>query len=768
MLLHNLLVPWRPSVALVAAVVASAYLPVAGAVEPFKLKDIRIQGLQRTDPGTVFAALPFRIGDTYNDDKGSAALRALFATGLFKDVRIEIEGDVAVVVIEERAIIAAVSFVGLKEFDKDTLTKSLKDAGIGEGLPFDRAVVDRAEQEIKRQYLSRSLYGAEVVTTVTPLERNRVNVTFTMTEGDAAKIKEVRITGATVFSESQLVSLMDLTASGWLTWYTKSDRYSRSKLNADLETLRAYYVNRGYLEFTIDSTQVTISPDKQQISISIAIREGQPYTVTGVRLEGQWLGKEDEFRSLVRIRPGQSYRGEDVVNTTRAFADLFGRFGYAFARVDARPEIDRATGQVVVVVVADPQRRVYVRRIDVAGNTRTRDEVIRREFRQLESAWYDGQRIKLSRDRVERLGYFKEVNVETNEVAGAPDQVDLLVTVEERPTGNLMLGAGYSSAEKLTLSASLKQDNVFGSGHYLAVEVNTSQSNRNLVFSTVDPYFTIDGISRGIDLFYRTSRPLNSLGDEYQLATPGATIRFGVPFSDFDTVFFGVGVERTEIKATTSIPNSYYLFREQFGSVSHALPLTLGWQRDQRDSVLTPTSGRYQRVNLEWSVAGDVRYLRTNLQYQQYWALPAKLTLGVNAELGWGQGLGGKPFPIFKNFYGGGLGSVRVFEQGSLGVVDPTGAFIGGAKRLNVNGELYFPVPGTGNDKSLRIFAFADAGNVWREGEPITTASLRASTGLGLSWISPVGPLKLSWGVPLQATSKDRIQRFQFQIGTAF
>jgi outer membrane protein insertion porin family len=753
---------------LVAAVVASAYLPVAGAVEPFKLKDIRIQGLQRTDPGTVFAALPFRIGDTYNDDKGSAALRALFATGLFKDVRIEIEGDVAVVVIEERAIIAAVSFVGLKEFDKDTLTKSLKDAGIGEGLPFDRAVVDRAEQEIKRQYLSRSLYGAEVVTTVTPLERNRVNVTFTMTEGDAAKIKEVRITGATVFSESQLVSLMDLTASGWLTWYTKSDRYSRSKLNADLETLRAYYVNRGYLEFTIDSTQVTISPDKQQISIAIAIREGQPYTVTGVRLEGQWLGKEDEFRSLVRIRPGQSYRGEDVVNTTRAFADLFGRFGYAFARVDARPEIDRATGQVVVVVVADPQRRVYVRRIDVAGNTRTRDEVIRREFRQLESAWYDGQRIKLSRDRVERLGYFKEVNVETNEVAGAPDQVDLLVTVEERPTGNLMLGAGYSSAEKLTLSASLKQDNVFGSGHYLAVEVNTSQSNRNLVFSTVDPYFTIDGISRGIDLFYRTSRPLNSLGDEYQLATPGATIRFGVPFSDFDTVFFGVGVERTEIKATTSIPNSYYLFREQFGSVSHALPLTLGWQRDQRDSVLTPTSGRYQRVNLEWSVAGDVRYLRTNLQYQQYWALPAKLTLGVNAELGWGQGLGGKPFPIFKNFYGGGLGSVRVFEQGSLGVVDPTGAFIGGAKRLNVNGELYFPVPGTGNDKSLRIFAFADAGNVWREGEPITTASLRASTGLGLSWISPVGPLKLSWGVPLQATSKDRIQRFQFQIGTAF
>jgi outer membrane protein insertion porin family len=768
MLLHNFLVPWRPSAALVAAAVASAYLPAAGAVEPFKLKDIRIQGLQRTDPGTVFAALPFRIGDTYNDDKGSAALRALFATGLFKDVRIEIEGDVAVVVIEERAIIAAVSFVGLKEFDKDTLTKSLKDAGIGEGLPFDRAVVDRAEQEIKRQYLSRSLYGAEVVTTVTPLERNRVNVTFTMTEGDTAKIKEVRITGASAFPESQLLSLLDLTPSGWMTWYTKSDRYSRSKLNSDLETLRAYYVNRGYLEFAIESTQVTISPDKQDISITIALREGQPYVVTAVRLEGQFFGKEDEFRSLVRIRPGQSYRGEDVVNTTRAFSDLFGRLGYAFARVEARPEIDRATGQVSVVLVADPQRRIYVRRIDVAGNTRTRDEVIRREFRQLESSWYDGQKIKLSRDRVDRLGYFKEVNVETNEVPGSPDQADLLVTVEERPTGNLMVGAGYSSAEKLTLSGSIKQDNVFGSGHYLAFELNTSDSNRSLVFSTVDPYFTIDGISRGFDLYHRTSRPLNSLDSQYQLATSGTALRFGVPFTEFDTVFFGLGIERTMIRDTPSLPSSYLQYRQEFGAVSHALPLTLGWQRDQRDSVLTPSAGRYQRVNLEWSIGGDVRYLRSNFQYQEYWALPARLTLGLNAELGLGQGLGGRPFPVIKNFYGGGLGSVRGFEQGSLGVVDAKGAYLGGTKRLNVNSELYFPVPGMGNDKSLRVFAFADLGNVWGESESVDFSSLRSSTGLGLSWISPIGPLKLSWGVPIKSIAKDRIQKFQFQIGTGF
>ncbi|HLL12851.1 MAG TPA: outer membrane protein assembly factor BamA [Rubrivivax sp.] len=743
-------------------------MPSAYAVTPFVLKDIRVEGLQRTDPGSVFAALPFRIGDTYTDDKGAAALRSLFATGLFKDVRIEIEGEVVVVIVDERSIIASVSFVGLKEFDKDPLTKSLRDAGIGEGLPFDRALIDRAEQEIKRQYLSRSLYGAEVVTTITPMERNRVNVTFTMTEGDAAKIQDIRIVGNTVFSESTLLNLFELTRSGWFTWYSKSDRYARSKLNADLEKLRAYYVNRGYLEFSIESTQVTISPDKQSISIAITVKEGQPYTVTSVRLEGDYLGKDPEFQSLVLLRPGQPYRGDAVTETSKRFTDLFGLYGYAFARIEPRPEVDRATGQVAVVFAAEPQRRVYVRRIDVAGNTRTRDEVVRREFRQLEGAWYDGGLIKLSKERVDRLGYFKEVEIETSEVTGSPDQVDLIVRVEEKPTGNLLVGAGYSNAEKFTFTASVKQENAFGSGNYLGLEVNTSKYNRTLVLSTVDPYWTVDGISRAIDIFYRTSRPFNSLGDSYDLKTPGAAVRFGVPFSEYDTVFLGVGYERTEIGASTGIPLSYLNYRVLYGNKTDSFPFTLGWARDARDSVLVPTAGRYQRVNFEWAAFGDVRYLRTNAQYQEYWGLPWRMSLGVNAEIGWGKGLGGKPFPVFKNFYGGGLGTVRGFEQGSLGVVDPTGAYIGGAKRINLNTELYFPVPGTGSDKSLRIFAFADAGNVWREDDRITSESIRSSAGLGLSWISPVGPLKLSWAKPVRVLRNDRIQRFQFQIGTAF
>jgi len=758
----------RGAFVLIVAAAAALAAPAAQAVQPFVIKDIRVEGLQRTDPGTVFAALPFRIGDTYTDDKGSAALRALFATGLFKDVRIDIEGDVAVVIVDERAIIASVSFAGLKEFDKDPLTKSLKDAGIGEGLPFDRALIDRAEQEIKRQYLTRSLYGAEVTTTVTPIERNRVNITFTMNEGEAAKISSLRISGNSVFSESTLLDEFELSPTGWFSWYTKNDRYSRSKLNADLERLRAYYVNRGYLEFAIESTQVTISPDKQKIAIAVSIREGQPYTVTAVRLEGEYLGKEDEFRALVGLRPGEPYRGDAVSETAKRFGERFGLYGYAFARVEPRPEIDRARGQVTVVFVAQPERRVYVRRIDVAGNTRTRDEVVRREFRQLEGAWYDGALIKLSKERVDRLGFFKDVDVETSEVPGVPDQVDLVVNLTEKPTGNLSVGAGYSNAERFTFTASIRQDNVFGSGNSLGLEINTGRTNRTLVVNTFDPYWTVDGISRSFDLVYRRSKALNQLLDEYEASNQRLGMTFGVPFSEFDTVYLGLAADRQVIGTAVGVPLAYLNYRVLFGQTSMAFPLTLGWARDRRDSVMVPTRGSYQRVNLEWSAAGEVRYARTNLQAQQYWALPKQLTLGLNAELGWGKGLGGKPFPVFKNFYGGGLGTVRVFEQGSLGVIDPTGAYVGGAKRLNANAELYFPVPGTGNDKSLRIFAFTDVGNVWREDERMRADSLRSSAGLGLSWISPVGPLKLSWGTPLKLQLNDRIQRFQFQIGTAF
>jgi outer membrane protein insertion porin family len=753
-----------------AVAVAAMILSVnaAWALEPFKVQDIRVEGLQRVEPGTIFASLPLRVGDDYNDEKGAAAIRALFALGLFKDVRLEASGNVLVVVVEERPTIADVEFVGTKEFDKDTLKKAMRDVGLAEGRPYDKALADRAEQELKRQYLNKSLYGVDVVTTLTPIERNRVNLTFTVTEGEPAKIKDIRIVGAKAFSESTLKGLFDQDTGGWLSWYTKSDRYSRAKLNADLETLRSYYLSRGYLEFRIESTQVAISPDKQDITITINVNEGQKYVVSGVKLEGNYLDRDDEFKSLVTIRPGEPYNADTVAETTKAFTDHFANFGFAFARVEAVPEIDRENNRVALVVRAEPSRRAYVRRINVSGNNRTRDEVIRREFRQYEASWYDGDKIKLSRDRVDRLGYFTEVNVETQEVPGAPDQVDLVINVAEKPTGSLQLGAGFSSAEKISLSFSIKQENVFGSGNYLGVDVNTSKYRRTLVFSTTDPYFTKDGVSRTLDLYYRTDKPYEDQGGNYKLVTAGTSVRFGIPFSETDTVFFGGGLERTEIKAGTNIPAAYLAYSDTYGATSYAVPLTVGWSRDDRDSALAPNSGRYQRLNSDWSVAGDARYVRANYQVQQYLPLNKKFTIALNGELGWGSGLNGRPFPVFKNYYSGGLGSVRGFDQGTLGPRDVTGASLGGPKKVTLNAEFIAPFPGAGNDRTLRVFTFVDAGNVYGENDKVDFGQMRVSTGLGLSWISPLGPLRLAYAQPVRKFAGDRIQKLQFQIGTSF
>jgi outer membrane protein insertion porin family len=744
----------------------------------FKLRDIRVEGLQRTEAGTVFSYLPFRVGDTYTDDKGSQAIRALYATGLFKDVRVDIDKDVVVVIVEERAIIAAVDFSGIKEFDKDALKKSLKDVGLGEGRPFDKSLTDRAEQELKRQYLSKGLYGAEITTTATPIERNRVNVTFSVTEGSTSKIKDIRIIGAKAFSESELLGNLDLTTPGWLTWYTKSDQYSKTKLNADLETLRSFYLNRGYLDFKVESSQVSISTDKKDISILLTVTEGEKFTIAGFALEGDYLGKSDEFKQLVKLDEGSTYNAQRVSNIVKAFTDKYASYGYAFARVEPRADADRDRANVKLVFTADPGRRAYVRRINISGNTRTRDEVIRREMRQFESAWYDGEKIKQSKERIDRLGFFKDVNVETNEVATAPDQVDLGVSVTEKPLGNISAGVSYSQTEKLGLNASYRQDNAFGSGDTLSFDINTSRFARTFAVSTFKPYFTVDGISQSLDAYYRTVNPLTVYqGTDYSIRTYGGSVRYGVPFSETDAVYFGLGAERNNIKAGAAAPFSYRNYVDNFGSNTNSFPLTVGWGRDSRDSAITPTVGRYIRTFLEWSPIGDLKYAKLNAQYQQYIPITRKTSLGLNAELGYGKGLGGKAYPIFKYFSGGGLGSVRGYEPGSLGpkITDSISGtlVLGGTKKVNFNAEYLFPFPGAGTDKSLRLFTFVDAGNVFGvdnsgRDQPIKFNDLKYSYGFGINWISPVGPLRLGIAYPIKPKADDKTQRVQFQIGTSF
>jgi len=753
---------------------ALALVLPAWAVEPFTVRDIRVEGLQRVEPGTVFASIPVRVGETYTDEKGAAAIRALFALGLFKDVRLDTQGDVLLVVVEERPTVAGVEFIGLKEFDKDVMVKALRDVGLSEGRPFDKALADRAEQELKRQYIGRSLYAAEVVTTATPLDRNRVNLSFSITEGSPAKIRKIQIIGSKAFSEETLLDQFSLDVGNWMSWYTKSDRYARSKLNGDLETLRSYYLSRGFLEFRIDSTQVSMSPDKQEMSVAINITEGERFVVSAVRLEGNYLEKEDEFKALVRVQVGQPYNAQSVAETTKAFTALFGKFGFAFARVEARPDIDRAQNRVVMVLQADPARRAYVRRIQISGNNRTRDEVIRRELRQLESAWYDGELIKLSRDRVDRLGFFTEVSVETQEVPGTQDQVDLQLNVVEKPTGSITLGAGFSTYEKIALSFGISQENAFGSGNYLGVQVNTSRFNRNIVLSSTDPYFTENGISRTFDLFYRTTRPYFGDLNAYSLVNSGLGLRFGLPVTEKDTLFVGANLEQTQIRAGTGLPDAYINYSNLYGATASSVPLTLGWTSDQRDSALVPTRGRLQRFFADYSFAGDARYYRLNYQVQQYVPLTQKFALAFNTDLGYGSGLSGRTYPIFKNYYVGGLGSVRGFMQGTLGYSRPTSSlnpfpvYLGGAKKVVLNGEFVGPFPGVGNDKTLRMFAFVDAGYAYGENDPIRLNELRSSVGVGLSWVSPIGPLKFSYGVPIKHRPDDRIQRLQFQIGTSF
>jgi outer membrane protein insertion porin family len=738
------------------------------AANPFQVRDIRVEGLQRIEPGTVFASIPFRVGDEYTDEKGAAAIRGLYALGLFKDVRIEVNGDVLVLIVEERPNIASVDFIGTKEFDKDTLRKALKDIGLAEGRPFDKALADRAEQELKRQYVNRSLYGAEVVTTITPVDRNRVNLSFTVVEGDLAKIKEIHIVGNKAFSESKLLDQLEQNAGNWLSWYTKSDRYSRTKFNADLETLRAWYLARGYLEFRVDSTQVAISPNKQDIAITINVTEGDKFVVSEVAMEGYFLGKDDEFKSLIEIKAGQPYNAEDVTRTTKAFNEYFGDFGFAFARTEVRPEIDRTTNRVKLILVADPSRRAYVRRINIVGNNRTRDQIVRREFRQMESAWYDGEKIRLSRDRVNRLGYFKDVEIDTQEVTGTQDQVDLNVNVIEKPTGMLTLGAGFSSSEKATLSLGIQQDNVFGSGQNLGVQISTSKYNQYYVINTTNPYFTEDGVSRTFEFYHRANKPYAEQGGNYQLKTSGLGIRFGVPFTELDRIFVGASAERTQLVPGTNMLGVHAELCEKFGCVASNLPVTIGWAQDGRDSYLNPNSGSFVRLNSELGAIGDARYVKTGAQYQKYLPLSKQYTFALNLDLGLGKGLQGQSLPFYKNYYSGGLGSVRGFELGTLGPRDVTGPVIGGAKKVNFNTEFLMPFPGAGNDRSLRLYGFYDMGNVYGEYEKMDFSMLRSSAGVGLSWVSPMGPLRFAWAKPIRKFQGDRIQELQFQIGTSF
>jgi outer membrane protein insertion porin family len=779
----------RAAARIATALVALAFASLATAFDPFVVKDIRVEGVQRTEAGTVFSYLPIKVGERIDDERASQAVKALYATGFFRDVRLERQGDVLVVAVQERPTISSITFVGNKEFDTDTIRKALKDIGLAEARIFDRSSLDRAEQELKRQYITRGLYSAKVQTTATPQERNRVAVNFSIEEGAATRISRINVVGSKAFTESQLLSEVTLTTPGWLTWYTKNDQYSKQKLSADLEALRSFYQDRGYLEFAVESTQVAISPDKENIGITINVSEGQRYVVGDVRIAGELMIPEDEIRRMIRLRPGDTFSRSRLQASAKEISDRLGAEGYAFANVNAVPELDRAKGTASFTFYIDPGRRVYVRRVNINGNAKTRDEVIRREVRQLEGGWYDSPRIDRSKVRIRRLGYFEDVNIETPPVPGSPDQIDIEITVTEKSTGNLLAGVGYSSADGIVFSASVSQQNVLGTGNALSLAINTSKSNRLYSFLFTEPYWTVDGVSRTIELYWRRTDPTGLAISQYASDTIGGAIGFGIPVTETDVINVGFRVESADLTLFDDSPPLYQEFVEEFGNPTWSFVTTGGWARDTRDDVLYPTRGRLQSAFVEVGLPpGDLEYYKAQYVHQWFWPVWGDLVLMLRGEFGYADGYGGKPLPFYKALYGGGVGSVRGYESNSLGPLDVFGNVLGGKRKIIGNVEVYYPV--LKGDKSVRASIFADAGQIWAKGTlphyatPVESCAggpstdpevvypgsqdFRYSAGVGLAWNSPVGPLKFSYAFPIGSKCYDREQKFQFQVGNVF
>ncbi|MBV8047864.1 MAG: outer membrane protein assembly factor BamA, partial [Paludibacterium sp.] len=607
----------------------------AWAADPFVVKDIKVEGLQRTEAGTVFNYLPIKVGDTFTDQKASDAIKALFATGFFNDVRVESSDGIVYVEVAERPVIAQLTISGAKEFDKDQLKKALKDNGLAESRVYDQALLDGAVQELKRQYYSRGKYSVEISPHITKLDRNRVSVSLDITEGITAKIKDIRIVGNQTFDTSTLLDQFALTTGDWASWISHNDQYSKQKLTGDLEKLRAFYQNQGYLEFNIDSTQVSIAADKESVYLTINVTEGKRFTIGDVKIGGDTKVPEAELRKLLLIKTGDVFDREKVNESVTALTDRLGNDGYAFTNVNVVPDLDRDHNIANLTFFVDPGRRTYVRHVNISGNTKTRDEVVRREMRQLEGGYYNSAAIKRSKERIDLLGYFDDINVETPAVGDAPDQVDVNVGLKERSTGSISAGVGFVQGEGLQLSAGISQTNVLGSGKTAALSVSTGSVNKVISLSFTDPYYTTDGISLGYNVYHRSYNPDTINLSAYKTTSTGASVTAGVPITERDRVNFTLGYDVTDITTFDNSAQQYIDYVNTHGNRSTTLSAGASWGRDTRDSALWPTRGYTTNVSYDMGLpGGNVNYYR--LGHNESWFFPVSktYTLMIYGEVG--------------------------------------------------------------------------------------------------------------------------------------
>lgn len=742
-------------------------LCVARGAHAFVVKDIQVFGLQRISAGTVFNYLPVSVGEDFTSQKAAAAIRALFKTGFFKDVALERSGDVLIVHVQERPSVAKIIFEGNKDIKKADLEKALNTIGLSEGKVFNRQLLEKVEQELTRQYFSHGKYGVKIKTEVTQLTRNRVAILIKISEGRVAKIKQINLVGNKTFDSDTLLGLFELRPTNWLSFYTKDDQYAKQKLSADLERLRSYYLDRGYIKFGIDSTQVTLTPDKKEIYITINIKEGDLYTLEKVRLTGNLVVPPQELIDQVQVGPGEIFSRKNATLTSKAISDRLGDEGYLFANVNMVPEIDEKNKTVVMTFFVDPGKRVYVRRINMKGNTKTRDEVLRREMRQMEAAWAVTQKIERSKTRLKRLGYFKDVNVETPPVVGTSDQVDVNYSVTERSSGNLSAGIGFSQTQGLIINANVSQDNVFGTGKRVNLAFNNSSVTTQYRFGYFNPYYTLDGVSMGYDLGYVSRNANNANISNYTTDVINTGFNFGIPLNEFDRLRFNFDAKYTTLKTGSFTSTEIKDFVSQQGESFLTISAAVGWTHDTLNRALFPTSGGQQRFSALATVPGsDLTYYKVSYKQQQYFPISKDFTFRLLGEAAYGDGYGNtKSLPFFEHYFAGGVRSIRGFKANTLGPRDSNNRAFGGASKIVGKAELLFPVPFMQDSKSVRMGAFVDAGTI---NKTFTLSNMRYSVGISGEWLSPFGALTVSVAVPMNSKPNDNKQSFQFSFGSGF
>lgn len=741
------------------------------ASDSFIVEDIQVRGLQRISAGTVYNYLPVNVGDNFSEEKQAAAIRALFNTGFFKDISLEKEGGTLIVNLVERPSVAKVTLEGNKDIKKEDLTEALKKIGLAEGKVYNKQMLDKVEQELRRQYFSHGKYGLKIKTEVTELSRNRVDVKIEISEGKVAKIKQINIVGNRAFTTDQVKKEFELNTTNLISFYTKDDQYSKQKLSADMEKLRSFYLDRGYINFSIESTQVDITADKKEIYITINIKEGDVYKLEKVKLSGEFIVPPEELIKLVKVGPDEIFSRKNATETSKAISDRLGNEGYTFANVNMVPEINEQQKTVVMTFFVDPGKRAYVRRINVKGNTKTRDEVIRREMRQMESSWAASNKIERSKTRLERLGYFEEVALETPPVPGTADQIDVNFTVKEKASGNLQAGVGYSQVQGIIFNANISQDNIFGTGKRVDLNFNNSAIMTRYNLGFTDPYYTLDGVSLGYNLGYSTRNAYLANLASYNTKVANASMNFGIPLNEFNRIGFDVEVKHTNIASTTLSSNQILNYIASYGSSFSVLDMSGGWTHDTLDRPTFSHKGGQQRISALATVPGsDLEYYKMTYKHQHFFPLSNDFTFRLLGEVDHAGGYGKtSTLPFFENYYAGGTNDVRGFMQNTLGPRDSLNRPFGGSTKAIGKAELFFPVPFLAEIKSVRVGTFMDAGTL---ADSLNYSNLhsffRYSAGLSAEWLSPFGALAVSIAHPLNSQPNDLTQAFQFTFGSGF